>query len=159
MSLPDCSKLVSDPDRYNDCVLSLHGYPLQAIGLCFSDICIQKTPLEGEPGYQLPGSGTQPGFPAPNGYGFYAPLVDPIKTQAKVVFIASCEDGRLFEELWQIQDNVTVGKALIVPTNKLIDVYNYGYQGSGRLCSCLHRGRLCSKRSRRPILIVDRPLG
>jgi hypothetical protein len=79
----------------------------QSVGLCFSSDCLEKTASAGDPSYSLLS-------PA----GFTTSWVDAylVAGKSKVVFVASADDGALFEELWGI-DATSTHQALIVPPN------------------------------------------
>lgn len=90
--------------------------PDQSVGLCFFSDCLEKRPLIGEIGYPF-------GFPTPPPFDPTVQLVDPewMNGDAKVIFIASCDDGQIFEELWGVY-TAAPGRALIVPPSKDIDL-------------------------------------
>ncbi|HEV2118283.1 MAG TPA: hypothetical protein VGR48_19760, partial [Terriglobales bacterium] len=84
----------------------------QSVGLCFSADCLEKTPSASDPSYTLVS-------PA----GLTTNWVDAslLAGKAKVVFVASADDGAIFEELWGI-DATTAHQALIVPPNSSVNL-------------------------------------
>jgi hypothetical protein len=84
----------------------------QSVGLCFSADCLEKTVSASDPSYQLVS-------PA----GLSTSWVDAslLADKTKVVFVASADDGAIFEELWGI-DATTAHQALIVPPNSSVSL-------------------------------------
>jgi hypothetical protein len=82
----------------------------QSIGLCFSMDCLEKTP-----------SASDPSYPLVSPAGLTTGLVDPslLFGKTRVVFVASANDGVIFEELWGI-DATTPHQALIMPLNAAV---------------------------------------
>lgn len=114
LSQASVASFLEQLDKPNDAVAFL-GYGLsynfsggpQSIGLCFSSDCLEKEPGASDPSYPLLS-------PA----GLTTSLVDAslLAGKAKVVFVASADDGAIFEEMWGI-DATTAHQALIVPPN------------------------------------------
>ena len=104
-------------DKPNDAVAFLGnalGYSFsggpQSIGLCFSADCLEKTP-----------SASDPSYPLLTPSGLSNGLVDAslLAGRTKVVFVASADDGAIFEEMWGI-DATTAHQALVVPPNSSV---------------------------------------
>lgn len=77
----------------------------QSVGLCFSSDCLEKTVNASDPNYTLVSMA-----------GLTMNWVDAylLAGKTKVVFVASADDGGIFEELWGI-DATSAHQALIVP--------------------------------------------
>jgi hypothetical protein len=84
----------------------------QSVGLCFSSDCLEKAASASDPSYTLVS-------PA----GLTSSWVDAslLAGKAKVVFVASADDGAIFEELWGI-DATTAHHALIMPPNSSVSL-------------------------------------
>lgn len=106
-------------DRPNDAVAFLgnalnydfSGTP-QSVGLCFSSDCLEKTATAADATYQLV-------TPA----GMSTSWVDAslLAGKTRVVFVASAEDGAIFQELWGI-GATTAHQALIVPPDSSVNL-------------------------------------
>jgi hypothetical protein len=84
----------------------------QSVGLCFSSDCLEKAAGASDPSYSLVS-------PA----GLTSSWVDAslLAGKTKVVFVASADDGSIFEELWGI-DATNAHQALIVPPNSSVSL-------------------------------------
>jgi len=84
----------------------------QSVGLCFSSDCLEKAVSASDPSYSLVS-------PA----GLTTSWVDAslLAGKTKGVFVASADDGAIFEELWGI-DATTAHQALIVPPNSSVSL-------------------------------------
>ena len=82
----------------------------QSVGLCFSSDCLEKAASGSDASYSLVS-------PA----GLTTSWVDAslLAGKTKVVFVASADDGAIFEELWGI-DATTAHQALIVPPSSSV---------------------------------------
>jgi hypothetical protein len=82
----------------------------QSVGLCFSSDCMEKAASASDPSYTL----VSP-------VGLTSSWVDAslLAGKTKVVFVASADDGAIFEELWGI-DATTAHQALIVPPSSSV---------------------------------------
>jgi hypothetical protein len=106
-------------DKPNDAIAFLGnalGYDFsggpQSIGLCFSADCLEKSP-----------SGSDPTYPLLTPTGLSNGFVDAslLAGRTKVVFVASADDGAIFQELWGI-DATTAHQALVVPPNSSVSL-------------------------------------
>jgi hypothetical protein len=84
----------------------------QSVGLCFSSDCLEKTASASDPNYTLVSVA-----------GLTTNWVDAylLAGKAKVVFVASADNGAIFEELWGI-DATTAHQALIVPPSSNVSL-------------------------------------
>ncbi len=106
-------------DKPNDAVAFLgntlnydfSGTP-QSVGLCFAVDCQEKTPINSDPTYLLV---------SPTGLTTSWVDASLLAGKTKVVFVASADDGAIFEELWGI-DATSAHQALIMPPNASVSL-------------------------------------
>ena len=106
-------------DRPNDAVAFLgnalnydfSGTP-QSVGLCFSSDCLEKIASTSDATYQLV---------APAGMSTNWVDASLLAGKTRVVFVASADDGAIFQELWGI-DATTTQQALIVPPDSNVSL-------------------------------------
>lgn len=82
---------------------------ISSVGLCFFGTDMNSLPCLAK---SLPQGQSYPANVTP---------IDKIRTEARIIFVASCALGDTFESLWDI-NQATNGRALVVSTNETVDL-------------------------------------
>jgi len=83
-----------------------------SVGICFSDVCLEKQPAPGEPGYTNQPPGLTPSY----GNLGWVTVPPPFGTKTRIVFIASCYASDNLRR-WFAISNSTKGRVLIMSNN------------------------------------------
>jgi hypothetical protein len=83
-----------------------------SVGICFSDVCLEKQPAPGEPGYTNQPPGLTPSY----GNLGWVTVPPPFGTKTRIVFIGSCYASDNLRR-WFAITNSTKGRVLIMSNN------------------------------------------